>query len=357
MAYTARTQQLVARVRAEIAAIADAQVRDLTGAWVMAWNEIQPDLQATLTEMLVAGDRVSRAQLMRSQRLLQVLELIRGHLDDLAATGMVRIIGDLGRVIDVAGGAQRSVIDSQLPATGQHLLDLRDWSRVDPAAVEAIVRRSTEQITSRFKPLSASADRAVRTELVRGFAAGSNPRQTAARIVARTEGQFNGGLTRALAIARTETLDASRAGARAGRLLNADVLAGWSWHCELSTRSCQACIAMDGQVFPVDAAGPNDHVNGRCVAVPVTRSWADLGFEGIEEPEPIRASGADWFDAQDEVTQRQILGPSRYEAWRAGDYPMSAWSEVRTNDGWRDSIQVTKAPAQSGGRNSSGAAA
>ena len=168
---------------------------------------------------------------------------------------------------------------------------------------------------------------------------------TARRIVARTEGRFNGGLNRALAIARTETLDAHRAGAMAGRMLNSDVLAGWRWHCELSKRSCPACIAQDGSLHAIDDPGPNDHVNGRCTGIPVTKSWADLGFD-VPEPAPVRSDAGDWFEQLPVADQRSILGPSRYDAWRSGEYPMSSWSEIRHNDGWRDSVQVTRAPRQ-----------
>ncbi len=356
MAYTPTTRRLVNGIRADVNAIADAQVRDLVAAWVAAWNEIAPDLNAVLLELLVSGERVSRAKLLRSQRLLQTLMVIRDHLDQLALEGRTRIVGDLDRVIEVAGGAQASVIDSQLPPGGSHLLDLRDWSRMDPAGIEAIVRRTTQQITSAFNPLSASADRAVRRELIRGYAAGTNPRATAARIIARTEGQFNGGLTRALRIARTETLDAARAGALLGRMQNADVLQGWIWCCELGPTSCSACIAMHGTVFAPEDPGPFDHPNGRCTSVPLTKSWADLGFDELE-PDYAFQTGPEWFADQAEPTQRQILGPARYSAYQSGHYPPTAWAETRHNDGWRDSVQATRAPRQSGGRTSSGSAA
>ena len=348
MAYTTDTERLVRKVRADLALVTDQQARDLISAWVAAWNEVAPDLQATLLEMLVAGDRVSRAALLRSARLSKVLTLIALKLETLSAEAGVRIVGDLRDVINVAGGAQASVIDSQLPATGRHLDDLVSWTQGNADGVDAIVRRSTEQITSRLLPLSKDAETAVRRELVRGYAAGTNPRATAGRIVARAEGRFNGGLNRALAIARTETLDASRAAAHLGRMQNADMLTGWSWHCELSTRSCIACISMDGQVFPIDTPGPDDHVNGRCTGVPLTKSWADLGFD-IPEPAPIRQTGEEWFNQLPVASQREILGPGRYDAWKAGNYPMSDWGHVVHNDGWRPSLQTTRVP-QSGGR-------
>lgn len=350
MAITHRTLSLVDQLRLDLATVTDQQARDLVQAWVNAWNEVSPDLSAVLLEMLTAGDKVTRAQVLRSERLRKVLAVIRDQLDQITADGRIRIVGDLDRVLDIAGGAQASVIDSQLPPQARQLVDLQAWSRVDPKALEAIVRRSTQQITSRFKPLSREADQAVRRELVRGYAAGANPRQTASRIMARTEGRFNGGLQRALTIARTETLDAARAGGHLGRLQHADVLDGWEWHCDHGPRTCPACLARDGMLFPLDTPGPDDHPNGRCTAVPRTKSWAELGFD-VEEPPSVRSTGAEWFAAQTEEVQRQILGPRRYSAWKAGDYPMSEWGEMRSNDGWRDSLQTTGAPAvQSGGR-------
>lgn len=350
MAYTAQTRRLVTKVRADLATVTDQQTRDMVSAWAMAWNEVAPDLNTVLLDMLVSGEEITRASMLRSQRLSKVLVIIADHLEQLSADARVRIIGDLRAVINIAGGAQASIIDSQLPRGAQQLVDLDAWSRVDARSVEAIVRRSAQRITSRTRPLSREADRAVRAELIRGYAAGSNPRQTARRIVDRAQGRFNGGLTRAMAIARTETLDASRAGGHIGRMQHADILDGWEWHCELGARTCPACIAKDGTLHPLDEPGPNDHVNGRCTAVPRTKSWADLGFD-LPEPAPIRQTGQEWFAQQSAETQRSILGQSRYDAWVAGDYPPESWARTVANPDWRSSIQVTKVPAAyKGGR-------
>lgn len=348
MPVTAETVRLQNQIRFAINQITDAQTRDLVRAWAIAWDEVSPDLTQVLLEMLTSGDQVTRAQLLRSTRLKIVLTKIADELERLTTGTGIRITGDLRDVINVVGGAHASVIDSQLPAAALRSWDVAQWSMVDEKAVDAIVRRTTRQITSRLRPLSGQSASAVRRELIRGVASGASPRITASRIVARAEGKFNGGLTRALAIARTETLDAHRAGAHMARQLNADVLGGWQWHCELSKRSCPACIAQDGSLHPLDEAGPNDHVNGRCTALPVTKSWKDLGFD-IPEPPPIRTDAGDWFEQLPAADQRQVLGPARYEAWARGEYPMSSWSTTKHNDGWRDSVQVSRAP-QRGGR-------
>jgi len=347
MVVTAETLRLQRQIRTFITETTNQQTRDLTRAWVLAWDVIEPELTKTLRQLLVtSGDRISAAQMLRSTQLLATLRLIADQLEQLAADANVRIIGDLRGIVEAAGGAQASVIDSQLPTSAAGRLT--GWGRVDPRQIEAIVRRTTTSITSRMAPLSPQTLAVVRRELIRGVAVGANPKVTAARMVAGVEQRLNGefGLTRALRISRTESLDAHRAGAQLGRMQNADVLAGWIWWCELGPTSCPACIAMHGTVFPAEDPGPFDHPNGRCDSVPLTRSWADLGFDELE-PDVGYETGPEWFANQDEPTQRQILGPSRLAAYQAGHYPPAAWAETRHNDGWRDSVQVTRTPQRS----------
>lgn len=195
MAITRRTLRLQQDVEDQLTRVTDKQARDLVAAWVTAWDEVAPDLTATLVDMLLAGDKVTRTQLLRSTRLQKALALTGDRLDTLAADAGVRITSDLQAVIHNAGGAQASVIDSQLPRGATELVDLDAWSKIGERQITAIVERSRQQITSLTKPLSSKAYDAVRRELIRGVAAGANPRETARRMVTRAEGRFNGGLT------------------------------------------------------------------------------------------------------------------------------------------------------------------
>jgi hypothetical protein len=344
MAVTARTLRLQDQIRREVENITDAQTRDLVRSWVMAWNEVEADLTATLLEMLTAGDRVTRAQLMRSTRVRKVLALIAASLDELAATAGIRITGDLLAVIETAGSAQASVVDSQLPRDLVHeLVDLDSWARVDRRQVDAIVRRTTEQITSLTRPLSAQAYDVVRRELIRGVASGSNPKAVATRMVRRAEKGFNGGLTRALVVSRTELLDAHRAAAALGQAQHADVLQGWAWLAKLDTRTCPSCWTNHGSVHDLSESGPDDHQQGRCARMPVTKPWSELGLD-IPEPPSLLPNAAEMFEGLPSTEQMEILGPARYEAWVRGSYPMDDWSVRRSTPGWRDSYGVAPAP-------------
>lgn len=344
MPVTRKTLGLEQQLRDELRQITDAQTRDLVKAWAAAWDEVAPDLMSTLVDMLLAGDRVTRTQMLRSARLRKALAIIAAQLTALAEYTGVRVTGDLQAIIDAAGGAQASVIDSQLPPNAPQLAGMDSWSRVDARQIEAIVQRSTEQITSLARPLSDEAYAAVRRELIRGVAAGSNPRETARRMIRRAEQGFNGGLTRALTIARTETLDAHRAAAALGQAQHADVLAGWQWMAALTSRTCPACFSMHGSVHPLTEPGPLGHQQCRCARVPVTRSWADLGFEGIEEPASLTPDADAFFAGLLPAEQEAILGKSGYAAWQAGEFPMSSWAQRRSTTGWRDSYVPAKPP-------------
>jgi SPP1 gp7 family putative phage head morphogenesis protein len=352
MAVTAETLRLQARLRRQLKKITDAQTRAFVSAWVDAWDEIAPDLTAILAEMLEAGDRVTAAQLMRSARLRSALSVVATHLAELSRQTSIRITGDLPAVVADAGVAQAAIVASQLPRR-QDLVALDAWSRVDARQIEAIVARSTHQITARHYPLAKDATEAVRRELIRGVAAGSNPKATARRMVQRVEGRFNGGLNRALVISRTETLDAHRAAAAVGQQQHADVLRGWEWLAALDERTCPSCWSQHGTIHPLDEPGPNDHQQGRCARNPLTQSWADLGFD-IPEPPSVTPDAEQLFNDLTPEQQRQILGPARHTAWSEGRFDMSDWSARRETPGWRDSYVA--APAPKPGRLSSTAA-
>ena len=64
----------------------------------------------------------------------------------------------------------------------------------------------------------------------------------------------------------------------------------------------------------------------------------------MKDRKPAIQDAATFFNNLPETDQRAILGNRGYEAWKAGDYPMSAWSKRQPNTGWRDSIVATQAP-------------
>lgn len=344
MAATPQTLRLEQALRDLLDAVLDDQLRDLAAAWATAWDEVAPDLTATLVDLAAQAKagRIQRGMLVRSQRLTAVLAQIAVELDALSTKTGVRIVGDLPAVVRRAYEAQRDIIGTQLPYSLDQILGAQPNG---DRALAAIVKRSTERITSDLKPLSDQAYDAVRRELIRGVAVGSNPNHTALRIVQRAGENFNGGLSRAINISRTETLDAHRGAAAAGQEPHTRVLAGWVWLAHLSDRTCRACLGMHGTLHPLTEPGPLGHQQCRCARQPRTKPWAELGFANMPEPLDYTPDGDQFFAGLTADQQRAILGDKGYAAWLRGDFPREAWAVRRSNAGWRDAYYTAPAPA------------
>lgn len=340
MAVTQETLREVQRLRQQLLTMTDAQTLALTKAWAEAWDVLLPEFEVALADLLAAAKdgKVSQALAARNVRLQAALRASREYLDVLAPQAANIVTQDISwAVLDAAEG-HRALVTTQLPP---HSLGVTvNFNRVPHTALVAIVERTTEQIHSNFKPLAADVEAQMKRALVRGIAVGDGPAKTAARLMKDTEGAFNGGLTRAMNIARTETLDAHRAGGKASERGNADVLAGWEWHATFDRRTCPSCLAKHGTQFPLEDDGPQDHQQGRCARVPITKTWAELGFN-IPEPASATRDSREWFDNLTPATQREILGPTRLKLLQDGDIAWADLSSKRTTAGWRDSYGTT----------------
>lgn len=337
MAVTADTLRIVADLRARLERMTDAQTLTLTRAWVEAYATLAPDFQAAITELVAAGGTVPRSVVAKNIRLRDALQASRAMLDELARTTETVVVNDVGQAVLDAVDGHAAVVASQMPPTTAPGMS---FTRMSPDALAAIVERTTQQIHSATLPLAADTERVMKRALIRGVAVGDNPRRTASRIMDATEQRFNGGLTRALTIARTETLDAHRTATQASEKTNTKILAEWEWHAALNARTCPSCWAMHGTRHPLDESGPNDHQNGRCARVTVTKTWAELGFTGIEEPPSLTPDAETEFNNLTPDTQLAIMGRGRLEALQSGKIAWADLSTVKQTPGWRDSHTV-----------------
>jgi len=135
-------------------------------------------------------------------------------------------------------------------------------------------------------------------------------------------------LNRALTIARTEQLRAYRTAATE-QMKASGVVEGWIWRSALQDRTCLACLAMDGQQFSLDEE-LTDHPNGRCFKQPIIKGLTPIAAK----------SGAEWFSQQSEETQRAMMGPKRYEAWKAGAFEFIELARRSESDVWGPSVRV-----------------
>lgn len=159
----------------------------------------------------------------------------------------------------------------------------------------------------------------VSDKMIDGMVRGFNPNKTATII--RTE--MGVGLSWAINTVRTANLWAYREATRANYVANQRIVSGWTWYATLgSDRTCMSCIAKHGGKYPVDAV-LNDHHMGRCTQIPSLRMAEQLGITPPEiEP------GEKWFKRQNEATQRQLMGPAMFDAWKANAIRFSDLSQT-----------------------------
>lgn len=362
MAVSRSTLRLLRQLRVTIGGEADATVRAITAAWVKAWDTLTPAWKVAIGEIVARTARTGqwppRWELQRIESLRSALIQSQHSLTVLSRQTGITVTDAAGRMIRLDLDYEPRLIASQLPAAVRPDALVTFAGRVGPGALAAIVARTTGQITSSLKPLTADSYAAMEQALIRGVALGDNPARVAADMLRRVQGAFgwfdgervHGGLARALNIARTEQLDAYRAASAYGHAANADVLRGWQWSATLDRRTCPSCWSMHGRVFPLDQPGPWDHQSGRCARIPLAKTWAQLRISA-PEPDSVMPNARSKFLRLPRAEQDAIFGQTRAQLLRSGQISWDDLATQKGNPGWRPSYvptPISQLPRQPG---------
>lgn len=339
MAINELTLRRASELRAVVDDYVDASTRALTARWAQAWQEIAQEWQDTIAIVLArkaAGEPLTPAQITQLARTQRALAMTSVRLQELAAEIGPLLEDSVREVVERTADLTTSVAQSQMPPVDSKLLP--SFTRVDQSALEQIIERSLGQIHASSLPLADDAIDALKSSLIRAVPSGWGPAAAAAEMLRRTRSSFNGGLTRAMTLARTEILTAHRVASQAQNQGNPAVT-GWTWQAEYSSRTCAACLAMSGTVHPKEEYGPNGHPNCRCTALPITKSWRDMGFD-IDEPPSLLQDPEDWMreNPQDAVS---ALGPDRYRMWMEGQIDLKDMATLKKNSEWMDHYTMT----------------
>ena len=200
----------------------------------------------------------------------------------------------------------------------------RLWRNLNNEAVELLLGMTERGSPLRERmesTLGEAVAEQVADRLLENVALGKHPRETA-RTIRKETGV---GLVWTLRTVRTAQLWSYRKAKHEAWAENPQLYRGWTWHAKLGPRTCPACIAMHGTRHGPDEV-LNDHHNGRCVPVIIAPTYAEiLGLPPIEgdlSPGERVPSGAEWFAAQPQAFQRQVLGDARYRAYQDGRLTM-----------------------------------
>ena len=317
---------LVAQYRVALAKQDAVAMNRIMSAYKAMYNRITPLVQA-LADVVSSGTYTT-AQVRKLSAFLRLQEALSRELGDFAAY----LRTDLQPLALTA--AQMGEADAFKML--KFLVGDRELIRIpfDRIPIEAVYQMLTfldpaGALYQRLEKLAPYHAEQVSNAILDAIGMGVNPRQTARLIMSASENAFGGGLVDALRTARTAQLWSYREASRANYAANSDVVTGWQWVAELDELTCEACIAENGTEHTLDEV-LDGHYNCRCSPVPIVMG------QTVE-----MQSGEDWFNEQDETTQRGIMGDTKYEAWKDGQFEFSQLVTNTPNDVYGNMKTVT----------------
>lgn len=309
-----------------------------------SWKRIRKKLERLQTEYERAqsqGQDVGMSWLYQNQRLSDMRQLVARELARFSSYASGSVSAQQARVISESLRFSRdmTVLSLGEEYDAQSRFAVRS---LNTGAIAALVgaTQAGSALDTLFRGIRAEGAQAAEDALVQGIVLGYNPRKIAPLIRDALGVQLN----RALTISRTETMRAQRVAASESYKANADVMKGWRWQAALTGNTCPVCISMHGSIHPVEEE-MESHPNCRCVMIPVTKSWEELGaelgvdFSGVEKAGPSfeeiakkykltpeqrrtyanrKGSGEAYFRGLSAEEQIKILGPGRWTSWRSG---------------------------------------
>lgn len=335
---------VVEKQRAALLAKEYQTVKGIVRAYEVAERRVEASIrqfQAKIKAAQNAGLEPSLAWYYQEARLENVLREIRMHLDEFSKDALE--FAESGRTDAYELGAVHALRLAEAQVYG------------DIAGLHAGAFANAQALLSAASPLKVLFDEIGPTAAVKarevfaqGIAEAWNPRKMGRVLANEIEGLSK---RRAVLIARTEQIRAYRTANQDVYKRNGDVLRGWRWTAAKTPATCAMCLALDGEVFPVEET-LSSHPACRCSMVPLPNT--DFGG-----PQPT--SGEDYFAKLPDADQDRVLGKSKAKMYREGKITLKDnvdWSESpewgrqpkpRTLSWLRDRHAKRFLPSQQGG--------
>lgn len=311
--------ELAAEYRRQLDAANLAAIARLTRAYRLALDRLFTLLDLLMFE--IEGTGVTRSSLFRLTRYRALVEQINAELIGLQ-TLTANEIATGGRLWLTRGElAGREMLSATII---QDIGLAAEFNRLSVDAIETLMGFLAPDgpLYARLRLLAPTTYQEVIDKLTTGIITGMGPRQIARTLTAA----YGQGLTDAVRMVRTAQVYAYREANRASMVANSDVVDGWIWYSQLiSGRTCMSCVAQHGTLHGLEER-LNDHHNGLCVPLPSVKGY----------PAPVEQGGADWFAAQPEAVQRQMMGPGKYAAWKSGQVAIDQMTGIHVDDVYGD---------------------
>ncbi len=295
----------------------DAAVEEMARSWLVVLKRVQIETDLLLAKLEAArqsGAPVSPAWLYQENRLANLVTLVRREAWRWALTAEDPVAN---LVADAVRDATYQARQLATEAASVHLAGVTaTFTTVTSEALEALVANLAPggPLRALLLGYGTEAAQAAQAALIQGVTLGKGSDWIAQEL----RQALDIPRWRAETLARTEALRAYREASRATYAAS-NVVGSWEWYAALDRRCCPGCVGMHGTIHP-NSETLDGHPRCRCAMVPRTLSWAriDPSLTGIPDTQPSLLSGADWLELQPEGVQRQMLGPLKFNAWKAG---------------------------------------
>jgi SPP1 gp7 family putative phage head morphogenesis protein len=310
----------IARQRAALLRIEQAGANKIAAAYRPVEGRLRYNLDALTREIERAraqGFEVRPGWLFAQRQYRALIEdLHHGSVAFLQLAAAAIIAQQAAMVGRVPDNARRLATRVLGPAPREAVTAVEHrFGRTPTSALEKLVGYAGDgqpigHLLERLAPATAQA---VTDALAYGVATGKHP-----RVIAR-DVMLKGNLprTRSLLIARTESMRAYRE-ASLTEYRASSVVESWVWLAMLDNRCCVVCAGEDGTVHSMSET-MDTHPACRCIQLPQTKSWSELGFRNVPDSGPIIPAQGERFAALPESEKLAILGKARLDAYNTGD--------------------------------------
>lgn len=315
-----RLHDLADQYRGALAARDEAAADELARTWTRAAQRVEVEIQSLVAKMEAArqaGVEIKPAWLYQEKRLANLLAVIRTEVRAWAPSMSTTVREHAEAAVSAAQTQARNLVAESLGDIPAGVV--ADLGAISPAVAATITAHlAAGPLTELLLGYGEEAAQMAQTALTQGVILGKGSDWIATQL----RKALDVPRWRAETLARTEALRAYRETTRQTYLAT-DVVVSWYWSATLDRRTCPGCVVMHGTEHPLTEI-LDDHPRGRCVMIPRTKPWSALDPSLKDAPEVAPPTlGSDWLEAQPALSQRAILGPLKYDAWKAGRIKLS----------------------------------
>jgi len=305
--------QLTEQFQAALAAKDAATLQRLVNAYTDMYSRLKVNIENLAMKIELAGGEMTFGQIQRLTQYKDLMTQIERQVTDYSGFLKTELSTAAKNSIATAGSDAKIMLAELLGGDARIVARIQS---LDPRVVENLLAYLSPEgeLFNRLSNYGAEAAIRASQSIVTSVGLGRGPLVLGAEL-RKVLGMT---LTDALRTARTVQLTSYRESTRANYIANSNVVKGWIWHAKLDGLTCASCVAQHGTRHELSER-LDDHYNGRCAMIPVT----------ITNPNPDIQTGEAWFKEQDEATQRKILGPGKYDAWKAGKFELMDVSQQR----------------------------